>query len=68
MKLIPRNILEETKLLSGQFRALSIDADRTKVLEKNNSNSQGIIIYGGEKNEELSEGIQIIGWKDVTEV
>ena len=34
MKLIPRNILEETKLLSGQFRALSIDADRTKVLEK----------------------------------
>ena len=39
-----------------------------KYWKKNNSNSQGIIIYGGEKNEELSEGIQIIGWKDVTEV
>ncbi len=35
---------------------------------KNNSNSQRILIYGGEKNEEISEGIQVIGWKEITEV
>jgi predicted AAA+ superfamily ATPase len=39
-----------------------------KYWKKNNSNSQGILIYGGEKNEELSEEIQIISWKDVTEM
>ena len=35
---------------------------------KNNSNSQRILIYGGEKNEEISEGIQVIGWKEIIEV
>ncbi|MCC6290095.1 MAG: ATP-binding protein [Chitinophagaceae bacterium] len=36
--------------------------------KKNNLNSQGILIYGGEKNEEISEGMQVVSWKDVTEI
>ncbi len=39
-----------------------------KYWKKNNLNSQGLLIYGGERNEELEEGMQIVGWKEVAEI
>lgn len=39
-----------------------------KYWKKNNLNSQGILIYGGEKNEELTESMQAISWKEVVDI
>jgi predicted AAA+ superfamily ATPase len=36
--------------------------------KKNNVNSHGILIYAGEKNEHLSEGLHVMSWKDVEEI
>lgn len=35
---------------------------------KNNHRGQGILIYGGEKTESLTDQISISGWKDVSEI
>jgi uncharacterized protein len=39
-----------------------------KYWKKNNSTSQGILIYGGERNEELSDRMQMMSWKEVIEL
>lgn len=35
---------------------------------KNNIHGQGLLIYGGERNEALEPGVNLIGWKDIKDV
>ena len=36
--------------------------------KKNNPGGQGLLIYGGEKEEKLEEGIHAINWKKISDV
>jgi len=35
---------------------------------KNNSGGQGLLIYGGEREDNLEEGIHTVNWKRVSDI
>jgi predicted AAA+ superfamily ATPase len=49
------------KIDSGMIRGL-------RYWKKNNSGSQGLLIYGGEKEVQLDEGMHAVNWKRVSDV
>lgn len=55
---IPVEIKSGKKLDSAMFAGL-------RYWGKNNSNAKGILVYGGERNEELPDGSQVISWKEI---
>lgn len=54
-------IKSSKKINSGMISGL-------RYWKKNNPGGQGLLIYGGEKEEKLEEGIHTINWKKISEV
>jgi hypothetical protein len=58
---IPIEIKSARKLDSAMLGGL-------KYWKKYNLNCSGILVYGGSRNEELNDGMQLMSWNDVKDV
>ena len=54
-------IKSSKKINSGMLSGL-------RYWKKNNSDARGLLIYGGEKEDELEEGIHTVNWKKVSDI
>ncbi|HEY5464774.1 MAG TPA: ATP-binding protein [Hanamia sp.] len=54
-------IKSSKKINSGMISGL-------RYWKKNNAGGQGLLIYGGERDEELEKGIQVVNWKKVSDI